>query len=41
MLFQSLEPGTSVEGCPIEAYRSGVDAPKYLYLMAGVHGDEV
>ena len=39
--FQSLQSGTSVEGRPIEAYRSDVDSSRYVYLMAGVHGDEV
>jgi len=41
MIFVDLESGKSVEGNEIEAYRSDVKADKYLYLIAGTHGDEV
>jgi protein MpaA len=41
MIFLELENGQSVEGNPIEAFRSDVKADKYLYLIAGTHGDEV
>lgn len=41
MIFTELEPGRSVEGHPIPAYMTDVKAKKYLYLIAGTHGDEV
>lgn len=41
MIFSEIEPGKSVEGHPIPAYKTDVKAQKYLYLMAGTHGDEV
>lgn len=41
MKFLELTSGLSVLGQPIKAYRSTIDAKKYLYLIAGVHGDEV
>lgn len=41
MIFLELEPGKSVEGNVIEAFKTDVKAPKYLYLLAGTHGDEV
>ena len=41
MIFIELEPGKSVENNPIAAYRSDVEGDKYLYLIAGTHGDEV
>lgn len=41
MIFSPLKSGTSVEGNPIEAYKTDLNADKYLYLMAGTHGDEV
>ena len=41
MIFSNIESGTSVEGSPIEALKTDVKSSKYLYLMAGVHGDEV
>ena len=41
MIFTEIEPGKSVEGYPIPAYKTDVKAQKYLYLMAGTHGDEV
>src|SRR5665648_979268 len=41
MIFSPLEGGTSLEGHPISAFKTDIKAPKYLYLLAGVHGDEV
>ena len=41
MIFSELESGTSLEGHPIPVFKTDIKAPKYLYLMAGVHGDEV
>jgi protein MpaA len=42
MIFRELEPGKSVENYPIPAFVSETKgAKKWLYLMAGTHGDEV
>ncbi len=41
MNFVELKSGKSVEGDEIKAFRSELKGPRYLYLMAGVHGDEV
>lgn len=41
MNFVELKAGESVEGSDIVAYRSEKKGNKYVYLMAGVHGDEV
>lgn len=41
MIFSELESGTSLEGHPIPVFKTDIKASKYLYLMAGVHGDEV
>jgi protein MpaA len=41
MIFSELESGTSLEGLPITVFKTDIKAPKYLYLLAGVHGDEV
>lgn len=41
MIFSELESGTSVEGHPIPVFKTDIKASKYLYLLAGVHGDEV
>ena len=41
MNFVDLKSGKSVEGDEIKAFRSEKKAQKYVYLMAGVHGDEV
>ena len=41
MIFSPLTSGQSVEGNEIEAYKTDVSSDKYLYLMAGTHGDEV
>lgn len=40
MKFINLNPGKSVLGSKIQAFKTSKDAPKYTYLMAGVHGDE-
>lgn len=41
MIFTEIESGHSVEGNPIPVYKTDIKAPKYLYLIGGVHGDEV
>lgn len=41
MIFSELESGTSHEGYPIPVFKTDIKAQKYLYLLAGVHGDEV
>lgn len=41
MIFSALTSGLSVEGNPIEAFKTDIHGEKYLYLMAGTHGDEV
>ena len=41
MIFSELDSGTSLEGHPIPVFKTDIKASKYLYLMAGVHGDEV
>ena len=41
MIFSALSPGQSVEGNPIEAFKTDLSAERYLYLLAGTHGDEV
>lgn len=41
MIFSELESGTSVEGHSIPVFKTDIKAPKYLYLIGGVHGDEV
>ena len=41
MIFSEIESGLSVEGNTITAFKTDVKAQKYLYLMAGVHGEEV
>jgi protein MpaA len=41
MIFSELEGGVSLEGHPITVFKTEIKAPKYLYLIAGVHGDEV
>lgn len=40
MFFKQLPSGTSVEGQEIVAFKTEKNAEKYLYLIAGVHGDE-
>ena len=41
MNFSPLKSGTSVEGDEIKAFRSDEKGEKYIYLIGGVHGDEV
>lgn len=41
MIFSPLTSGQSVEGNTIEAFKTDLSADKYLYLLAGTHGDEV
>lgn len=41
MIFSEIEKGQSLEGHPIPVFKTEIKASKYLYLMAGVHGDEV
>jgi protein MpaA len=41
MIFTELRTGTTVEKCTIHSYKSEIKSDKYIYLMAGVHGDEV
>jgi protein MpaA len=41
MIFSELESGSSLEGHQISVFKTDIKAPKYLYLIGGVHGDEV
>lgn len=41
MIFSEIESGTSLEGNEIPVFKTDIKAPTYLYLLAGVHGDEV
>jgi len=41
MIFNEIEGGLSREGHKIAVFKTDIKAPKYLYLLAGVHGDEV
>lgn len=41
MIFSPLKSGKSVEENDIAAFKTDLDAKKYLYLLAGTHGDEV
>lgn len=41
MIFSELESGTSLEGNTITAFKTDIKAQKHLYLLGGVHGDEV
>ena len=41
MNFIELRPGKSVEGSPINCYKTEGKNAQYTYLMAGTHGDEV
>lgn len=38
--FIAIAPGKSSNGEKIPAYKTEAEAAKYLYLLAGVHGDE-
>ena len=41
MNFIALKSGKSVEGDEIKAYKSETKGAKWIYLIGGVHGDEV
>jgi protein MpaA len=41
MIFSEIESGHSVEGHEIPVYKTDIKATNYLYLIGGVHGDEV
>lgn len=41
MIFSELESGSSLEGHAIPVFKTDIKASKYLYLLGGVHGDEV
>lgn len=41
MIFSEIESGKSLEGHDIPVFKTDIKAPKYLYLIGGVHGDEV
>lgn len=41
MIFDSIEPGKTVEGFEIPAFVTDVKSKKYIYLLGGTHGDEV
>lgn len=41
MKFLELKAGVSVLGKTIPAFKTNLESKKYIYLMAGVHGDEV
>ncbi len=41
MIFSEIESGKSLEGHQIPVFKTDIKAKKYLYLIGGVHGDEV
>jgi protein MpaA len=41
MIFSEIESGSSLESLPISVFKTDMKAKKYLYLIGGVHGDEV
>lgn len=41
MIFSELDAGHSLEGHAIPAFKTDIKAQKFLYLLGGVHGDEV
>ena len=41
MIFSEIESGKSLEGNDIQVFKTDIKASKYLYLIGGVHGDEV
>ncbi|MFG1494581.1 M14 family murein peptide amidase A [Halobacteriovorax sp. ZH4_bin.1] len=41
MEFIKLESGKTVNNLEIEAFKNKVDSSRFIYLMAGVHGDEI
>ena len=40
MIFEELIIGKTTLGKDITAFKNQLNAHKYLYLLAGVHGDE-
>lgn len=41
MIFSELDSGESLQGHAIPVFKTDIKASKYLYLIGGVHGDEV
>ena len=41
MIFSEIDKGSSAEGYDIPVFKTDMKSPKYLYLIGGVHGDEV
>ena len=41
MIFSEIEKGSSAEGYDIPVFKTDLKSQKYLYLIGGVHGDEV
>lgn len=41
MIFSELKPGKTVEAAEIKAYKTEEKSSHYIYLLAGVHGNEV
>lgn len=41
MIFSEIENGRSFESLPIPVFKTDIKAKNYLYLIGGVHGDEV
>lgn len=41
MIFHEIQSGTSVHGEEIKAFKTDTKSKKYIYLIAGTHGDEV
>lgn len=41
MIFSEIDKGTSAEGYDIPVFKTDKKASKYLFLIGGVHGDEV
>ncbi len=41
MIFSEIEKGTSLEGIDIPVFKTDIKSSRYLYLLGGVHGDEV
>lgn len=41
MIFHQIQSGSTVHGEEIKTYKTDVKSKKYIYLLAGTHGDEV
>jgi protein MpaA len=41
VIFDEVESGETVGGNEIEVFKTNIKSKKYLYLIAGTHGDEV